>query len=419
MLDEYKGIPREARLLVYLSFLPGLTVGFIYIDLSYFLTKVQGIPDLWMGLTITVMGLTLVVSSIPLGILADRYGRRNVLVLGNILAGASLIAFALTTFIPLLLSIAVLEGLGEAAFAVSFGALLADRAGDQKRTSAFSLWAFLGWTSGALGAFSISLVLFIQGFGLTDAQAHILLYIVVAVLGLAVTPLFFKIHDTSARKSATRNSILPRKSKGVLVRFLSYSVVIAFGAGLFVPIMTRWFSAAYGVSDALSGPVLGISSVLTSFAVLLAPRLAKKLGLVKAIVVSQASSTVFMVAVPSSPTFAIAGSIYTIRVFLMNLSNPLGQSLLMGLVSPDERGSASGITASLWRLPNALSVSLGAILIGEGLLALPFYFATVLYIFAITLFWLLFRRARLPEEGAAAPQEPAQSSSVEGPVETR
>ncbi len=82
----------------------------------------------------------------------------------------------------------------------------------------------------------------------------------------------------------------------------------------------------------------------------------------------------------------------------MNLSNPLSQSLLMGLVSPEERGAASGITASLWRLPNALSSTVGAIWIGQGLLALPFYVATVLYLSSITSFWFLFKNARLPEE---------------------
>jgi predicted MFS family arabinose efflux permease len=123
------------------------------------------------------------------------------------------------------------------------------------------------------------------------------------------------------------------------------------------------------------------------------------------------------VTIPSSPTFALAGSLYTVRVFLMNLSNPLGQSLLMGLVSPDERGAASGITASLWKIPNTLSVFIGGFLITAGFLALPFYIATVLYVFAITAFWFMFRNAKLPEEAVAAPQGLSQSSRLESPEE--
>ena len=418
MFDEYKGIPWQASLLVYLSFLPGLVIGFIYTDISYFLTEVQGLSDFWMGVAIFTMGSTLVATSIPLGILADRYGKRSMLLLGNILASTSLIGFALTTDVALVVAIAVLEGLGEAAFAVSFSALLADAAGDSKRTSAFSLASFLGWIAGAIGAFAISSVLLIERLGISVGQAHTTLFVVVGLLGLSISPFVVKVRET---KAVRRRDLIPRDPRSVrtLTRYGLYSVVIALGAGLFVPLMTKWFSAAYNVSDAVSGPVLAASSIVTAGAVLLAPRLAKRIGTVRAIVVSQASSTFFMIAVPWCPTFAVAGFVYTVRVFLMNLSNPLSQSLLMGLVPREDRAAASGITASLWRLPNSFSATIGASLIGAGLLALPFYIATVLYVFAIAAFWFMFRDARLPEEAVQSPQAPVQSSSLEGSEETR
>jgi len=390
--------------------------GFIYTDLSFFLPKVQGLSNFWMGVTIGVMAISLVLASFPLGILADRYGRRRMLFLGNIAASLSLIGFALTANLALVLLVAAVEGIGEAAFAVSGSALLADKAGDQKRTLAFSLIAFLGWIAGAIGGFAVSSVIVLQTLGLNVAQAHIALYLIVGLLGLSVTPLILKIQETprySGQTRLERKGVLPRKSAKVLIRFSTYSVMIAVGAGLFVPLMANWFFHAYGVTDAVSGPVLGFSSILTAVAVFLSPRLASKFGLIQAIVLSQGLSTVFMAVVPISPSFGIAASVYTVRVFLMNLSNPLSQSLIMGLVSPDERGMASGISASLWRLPNALSSTVGAIWIGMGLLALPFYVATVLYVSAIISFWFLFKGARLPEESREVGQPLAPSIQEE------
>jgi MFS family permease len=406
LLSDYRGIPSQARLLIYLSFIPNVLIGFIYSDLSYFLPKIQGVAA---GLPISVMGVTLVVESIPFGILADRYGRLKMLVLGNVCASLSLLGFALTNNFGLILLVAVLEGTGEAAFAVSFVALIAEKAGNEKRTAAFSLLAFLGWIAGAVGNYVIVSVPALQAFGLGFGQAHVILYVIVALLSLGVTPFLFRVKEGT--KYPGFKEILPRKSAKVLVKFGTYSVLIAFGAGLFVPIMAFWFSAAYGVPDVVSLQFLGVTYILTAFAVFMSPRLARKLGLVRATVVTQASSTIFMVLIPSSPTFAAAASIYLVRVFLMNLSNPLTQSLVMGLVSPDERGMASGLTASLWRLPNALSTFAGYGLIAAGFLALPFYVATVLYLVGITLFWFLFKSARLPEEAQAA----VQSSSVPGP----
>lgn len=413
MFSEYGEIPWQARLLIYLSFIPNLAIGFIYTDLSYFIIKIQGLAPTPAGYVITIMGLTLVAESIPLGILADRYGRRKMLVMGNLCASLSLIGFALTTNFSVMLIIAVLEGTGEASYAVSVSALLAEKAGDEKRTAAFSLLAFLGWVASALGGFVISSIFVFQSIGLTEAQAHVILYVVVGALNLSITPLLFKITEGTTYKGV--KEILPRKSRNVLLKYLLYSVLIALGAGLFVPIMTYWFTAAYGTPDGISGPVLGLTSLLTAGVVFFSPRLARKFGLVKATVLTQASSMAFMVLIPSSPTFPIAASLYVVRVFLMNLSNPLTQSLIMGLVSPDERGMASGITASLWRLPNSLSTTVGLTLIGLGYLALPFYVATALYAAGISIFWFLFRNAKLPEEMPRRGQALNQSSSLEGP----
>jgi len=396
LFREYAGIPSNAKLLIYLNFIPSIAVGFIYTDLSYFLPVIQKIPSPWPWITITVMGMTLVAESIPFGMVADRYGRRRMMILGNLCASLSLIGFALTQNIALILLTAVLEGTGEASFAVSVGALLAEKAGDEKRTAAFSLLAFLGWIAGALGSFVISSVSVLNGVGLSLAQAHVVLYIVVGLLGLSVTPLLFRIGESSTL--SVRRDVLPRKSGRVLVRYLGYSVIIAVGAGLFVPLMAFWYKAAYGVPDTISGPVLGLTNVLTAGVVFMSPVLARRLGLVKATVVTQASSTIFMVLIPSSPTFGVAASLYIVRVFLMNLSNPLTSSLIMGLVSPDERGSASGISAALWRMPNALSTVVGGTLTSEGFLGLPFYIATVLYAAGISAFWFMFKDARLPEE---------------------
>jgi MFS family permease len=414
MFSDYRGIPWQARLLVFLSFIPNVAIGFIYTDLSYFLPNVQGVGA---GVPIATMGVTLVVLSVPFGILADRYGKRKLLILGNVCASLSLVGFALTSNPALVLAVAVLEGAGEAAYAVSFVALIAEKAGDEKRTAAFSLLAFLGWIAGALGSFVISSVYGLERFGFSFNQAHIVLFASMGLLNLSVTPLLLFVKEGTVSREGRR--LFPRKSAKVVAKYAVYSVLIAVGAGLFVPLMAFWFSAFYGVTDAVSGFVLGLTNLLTAGVVVVSPRLARKIGLVRATVLTQGSSVLFMVLMPSAPTFGVAASIYLVRVFLMNLSNPLTQSLIMGLVTPDERGLASGVSASLWRLPNALSANVGYGLMVAGSLATPFYAAAILYVVGICLFWLLFRNARLPEERAGPVQGPTQESSFEGPETER
>ena len=90
----------------------------------------------------------------------------------------------------------------------------------------------------------------------------------------------------------------------------------------------------------------------------------------------------------------------------MMMSNPAEQSLLMGLVSEDERATAAAISAALWRFPNSISTGLGAYIMGLGgflYLSLPFWICTGLYLTSISYFWITFKETRLPEERVLAP----------------
>ena len=162
--------------------------------------------------------------------------------------------------------------------------------------------------------------------------------------------------------------------------------------------MTAWMKAQYGIPDSLSGPILGVSSIVIGVATLAAPSLAKRFGVVNAIVVTEAASTIFMFLTPLSPNYIVASVVYTSRAFLMNMSSPLAQSMIMGLVAEDERGVASGISSALWRLPSALSSFVGAWLIGMNLLDAPFFLAALFYMASIGLFWFYFRSTKMPEE---------------------
>jgi MFS family permease len=351
------------------------------------------------------MGVSTFTASIPLGIVADRYGRKKLLILGNVAASVTIAVFALTANPAILFAAAILEGISEGATSAATSALLAEKCEAAKRNSVFSLFGFAQSMAFGAGGFAIPAIVIFQVLGFNDQESHVLLYIAMALLSLASTALMLKISESRVlRKAQGSNSkftikdLFPRKSREVLLKYVITGATIAFGAGMFVPLMTRWMHLQYGVEDTLSSSILAAASIAIAFATLASPYIAKRIGLVKAVVVTQSSSTLFMFLTPLSPSFFLASSVYTVRTFLMNMSSPLEQSMIMGLVDKDERGAASGISTALWRLPNALSSSVGAWLMGIGLLALPFFLATVFYVVSICLFWFFFKNTRMPEE---------------------
>lgn len=399
MFNDYKGMSKEAKYLILQSILPSLAYGMFYTDISYFLTTVQGLSYELMGIIITAMGVSTFVSSILLGIAADKYGRKKLYIIGNVIASAIIALFALTTDPIILLAAATLEGISEGAFSASGNALIAEKAGDERRTSVFSLFGFVTGIAFGIGSFMIPIVVVFEIIGFTNKESHILLYIILAALSLTSTLIMLKVSESKRLKAKTSlKELLPKKSKDIIVKYVIASAIVAFGAGLIVPLMTAWLKLQYGVSDAISGPILGISNIVIGVATLAAPPLAKSIGLVKAIVVTQTISTIFMFITPLSPNYILASFVYTLRAFLMNMSNPLQQSMIMGLVAEDERGAASGVSAAFWRLPNALSTSIGAWLMGIRYLAAPFFLASLFYIVSIALFWYYFRKTKMPEE---------------------
>jgi len=397
VFNTYRGMSKEAKYLIYSSVLPSAAYGMFYTDIAYFLTTVQGLSFNLMGLIITLMGVSTFVTSIPMGIAADKYGRKRVLILGNIIASVIIAVFALTTNPALLIIAAIFEGISEAASSASSSALLAEKAEGAKRNSAFSMFGFAQSTAFGLGAVAILATSTMVGF--SDKESHVLLYVILAVLSLSSTLIMLKVSESKSRKAnATLSELLPRKSKDVLVKYVFTGAIIAFGAGMVIPLMTAWMKAQYGIPDSLSGPILGISSIVIGVSTLAAPWLAKRFGVVNAIVITEGISTIFMFITPLSPNYIVASIVYTSRAFLMNMSSPLAQSMIMGLVPEDERGAASGVSAALWRLPNALSSFVGAWLIGMGFLAAPFFLAALFYIISISLFWYYFRNTKMPEE---------------------
>jgi len=400
MLSSYKNMPKEVNYLVYAAFLPSVAYGMFYTDISFFLTTIQGVSIGIMGLAITLMGVSTFIASVFLGTVADVYGRKKLLIIGNVLASIILIIFALTTDPITLLTAAILEGISEAAVLVSSNALLADKTEDAQRNSAFSMYGFVTSIAFGLGSIIIYAVKIFELFGLSSKASHVLLYIVISIFGLASTLIMLKVSESKRSEKLRLNfhTLLPRKSKGVLIKYALTGAIIAFGAGMFVPLMTLWFALQYGISDAISGLILGISSILVGVGTLVAPALAKKLGLINAIVVTQLLSTVFMFVTPFASDFALASILYSIRALLMNMASPLQQSMIMGLVVTDERGAASGISGALWRLPNALSTFVGAWLLGLGILYAPFLAATVFYLVSILLFRIFFGKVKMPEE---------------------
>src|SRR5437867_574904 len=157
------------------------------------------------------------------------------------------------------------------------------------------------------------------------------------------------------------------------------------GVGLALP---------FSFPDTWSGPLLALSNVTIGLAATGSASLAKRYGPVRAIVMAQGLSTVFMFSLAFVTNAVAAAGLYMVRAALMNMSAPIGDSFLMGIVAPEQRGLASAVNSIVWRLPNSVTTILGGILMAGGYYDIPIFLATAFYVASIASFYVVFHSVR-------------------------
>ena len=383
---SFEEVPKDTRNVVIGAGPLAAGLGFYQVAIAVFL-PLEGISVTNLGVLFTTLGLTTVALSIPFAILSDRYGRKEIMLMGSFLGAIVIAVPALTSNFFLLEVSAVLGGAGQAMYLGTWNAYLADTTPVSVRAETFSL-SFMTFTiASGIGTF---LPAFFPLFGTDLLTAHKITFIALGLFGFLTA---FTVHRWAVKvKPRSREGILPRKSFGVIMKFSTANLLIGLGAGLIIPLIPTWFYLRFNETDVFSGPLIAASNIIMGLTAVGAPQVARRIGLVKGIVITQAMSTIFLLAIPFCPTAIVAGVFYVIRAVLMNMANPLSDTFLMNMIAEDERAIASSFNSVLWNLPNAASTVVGGSLLNNGDLSLPFYLCAALYVTSIVLFYTLFRR---------------------------
>jgi len=390
----FSEIPRKAKWLIYLTSFSAVGFGYFFIAVSAYYTELNISPSS-IGLILGSSGAASVLTAIPMGIYADKRGRKLPFLLGLFGIPPMLIVFAFTTDVLFLVVAAVGAGVAEGAFMASWNALIADMTSAKTRTAAFSLSFIVGSGTSAFGFVLPLFFPLIEDFtGASSHTVHSGFFIIVALLAL-VSPIALSFLLRGYKEIVKPGAKLIRgKNLGTVLRFSGCNSLIGLGAGFIIPLIPTWLWLKFGVPDSSSGPLLAVANVLMAFSAIASTALAFRYGSVKAIVLTESLATVFMVSLAYIPGAALAGLLYLIRAALMNMSSPISDSYLMGIILPEERGLASSINAIVWRLPNSVSTVVGGVILASGNFELPFLLAAAFYAASISLFYALFRNVK-------------------------
>jgi MFS family permease len=421
-LDPRSRLTRDGRLLFATRILRLFAYGFLSVVLVLYLTE-AGLTEREIGLllTLTLLGDTGI--SLGLTAVADRVGRKRVLLLGAVLMFFAGVFFLSTTSVILLTIAATIgiispSGYEVGPFLAIEQAALSQLTRDERRTHLLAWYNLVGSFSTATGALCAGgTAQLLQNAGLTPFGSYRAVISGYALTGIVLAALFAFLTPAveaapagvplSGGAPPARALIGLHRSRGIVFRLSALFSLDAFAGGFVIQsIVAYWFHVRFGVEPAVLGAIFFGANLLAGVSALAAARLAARIGLIRTMVFTHLPSNVLLVLVPLMPSVTWAVAVLLLRFSISQMDVPTRQSYSMAVVTPDERSAAAGVTGTARTVGAAVSpVLTGPMLANQALWGLPFFFAGGLKIVYDLLLYRSFRGIRPPEESPVSPRE--------------
>lgn len=309
-------------------------------------------------------------------------------------------------------------GFSAAVWTPAWTALLAEKTSHEKRTSAFAwsqgIWAIALTAGSGMSVLPAFFRSNLQTTYLASFQYTFMIFAGFAIIsGLVLLPVPERKERTPALGKELSGTFFPKKSLRQIYRFSLTLGLVGFASGIAVQLLSLWFKKMYGVNEAILGPWFAASEVTSLIVVPIIPRLTKALGSPRSVFATQGLSAIMLASMTLAPTYELAGMMYIVRNFFMNISWPVQQSYLMGTVTADERASASAITSTIWGIGSSIGPIFGGYLLGGtgyASISAPLIIGAAAYLASAIAFFLLFRGTPPPEEA----EEPRPPEVAEG-----
>jgi MFS family permease len=350
------------------------------------------------------------------GYLSDRYGRKRILMLLaglTILSNGIYIFFTHLGFILLAVVIANVGAGGSAGGGQGGGpfnpveqALLAEKCRPEERNQIFATNSFVGSLMGSLGALLSGLPQYLQEEWAWDPiPSYRPLFALTFLFSFSLFFVYRAIMEEYRPREAQRR--ISRQSGLFVTKMSLLGILDNMGAGMIGPLVSYWFFLRYGVDLKALGALFFISYFLAALSFLVAPLIARRIGVVRTMVFSHAAASLLNLLLAFAPTFFVAGVMMAVRSFLAYMDNPLRESFTMAMVKSEERGSAAGVTNLARVLPFGISPTLSAYMMQSLSLSMPLVIGGSLQLAHDFTFYYLFRHVRPPEEDKGREKRPA------------
>jgi DHA1 family multidrug resistance protein-like MFS transporter len=384
-----ENIPFSAKLFLTGKISQGIGNGILNVTLQLYLTSL-GFSGSTLGSVFMMIALSSAILTLPIGIVADRIGKRKLLFLGLCSIIVAIVIF-LGTQSPMMIMISFLcIGVSNSTFVV-LNPLLSLLFSDDDLDKAFSLWFSLGVVTQSLSSllgYVPPVLVNILGITFQRAYWHLLALGSVFLVGQCV--FFFFSAKSDVTETSTKDITLFLSSKYLVLKFSILAFLLSAASGVFATLFPFYVNQRLGIQSDALGMLMFLSSFTSAAAQMAAPRISGRLGSVKAIALVIGLAVPFYVLIPYVPSFTAVSSCYIVMYSLVAMANPLIISVYMRNLVAEEKSTANGIRMTFMQGGSVVGPWLGGQLMEKVSLGFPALLGGGIYAVTavLTLFFL-------------------------------
>ncbi len=394
---------RNARLYLIGSFLMGVNFHVFQLLLNLYL-KELGFAEGSIGLVVSARAVGMTLAAIPIAYVMSKLKLKPILIAGSILL--SIFSFFITSseMLALLAGFSILCGISFSFFRVASGPFYMNNSTAAERTHLFSFNFGMMLLAGMIGSlFSGKIVMIITGLtGDLILGYRYTLYLGIASSLLAAIP--FMLVKT-AKPAVDENRIVLsrdqfRRRGKFYLKISSANFVVGLGAGLVIPFLNLFFRDRFSQPPDKITFFYFLSHLAMLVGIIAAPVLAKKIGLVRTVVITQLASIPFMFILSFSHSLPLVLGAFILRAGLMNIGVPIITNLGMELSQKSEQTLVNALLMTAWTFSWMVSAALGGSLIEHFGYTYTINITISIYVFSSIMFYYLFKDIEIKQDGA-------------------
>ncbi len=383
-------IPTSAKLFLIASVLNGIGNGMFNVVGQLYLISL-GFESAALGTMFMMNPLGAAILTIPAGVLADRYGKKKVMISGFLLIGFSITLMLIAKTVEMFMIAFFLIGLSNATFVV-LTPLYSSFFDHEDMDRAFGLWGFLNIITMSLGSL-IGFIppMLVSNYGFSLLSSYWTVIAAAAAIVLVQTPFYIMSIREVVEPKNQNGFKFTLESRGVVAKFFILSLLSMVGANVFFNLFPFYVNSKFGIESDALGTLYFISNFVSAGANAIAPRVSKRLGTLRTIAVMIGLATPFYLMIPIASSFVWLSALYILRLGFRTTADPLIGSLFMRLLQDDEKSTANSIRQMAFQGGGVLAPWLGGRLM-ETSLDLPVFVGVSIYAAFASLFFILLRK---------------------------